>query len=105
MNLYITLGISIALNMFLMWYLITVLRKLLYISENMADLFLLFKSFHAFIKSLYSMDSYYGEPIIQELVFKTKEVVTEMDNFRDIFETVLDEELEEELDGATEEKA
>jgi len=100
MILYIALIISLLVNIFLSWYLATVLRKFLYISENMSDLFLLLKSFGAFVKSLYSMDSYYGEPLIQELVYKTKEVIGEMESFRDIFEATLDEELEEELDAA-----
>ena len=103
MNLYIILGLSIVLNAFLAWYLVTVLRKLLYISENMADLFLLLKSFRVFITSLYSMEAYHGEPVLQELVYKTKELVVEMESFRDIFEATLDEELEEELDAAEEE--
>jgi len=99
--IYTALIISLLVNIFLGWYLATVLRKFLYISENMSDLFLLLKSFRAFIKSLYSMESYHGEPLIQELVYKTKEIIGEMESFRDIFEATLDEELEEELDAAT----
>tara|TARA_Y100000296_G_scaffold81447_1_gene108647 strand:+ start:17634 stop:17798 length:165 start_codon:yes stop_codon:yes gene_type:complete len=49
------------------------------------------------------MDTYHGEPMIQELVFKTKEVIEEVENFRDIFEYTLDEEIEEELNAAEEE--
>ena len=98
--IYTALIISLLVNIFLGWYLATVLRKFLYISENMSDLFLLLKSFRAFIKSLYSMESYHGEPLIQELVYKTKEIIGEMESFRDIFEATLDEELEEELDAA-----
>jgi len=46
------------------------------------------------------MDSFHGEPIIQELVFRIKEVNEEMSNFRDIFEYTIDAELDQELEEA-----
>tara|TARA_R110000737_G_scaffold208123_1_gene225941 strand:+ start:236 stop:397 length:162 start_codon:yes stop_codon:yes gene_type:complete len=50
------------------------------------------------------MDSYHGEPMVQELILRIKEVVDEIDNFRDIFEHTMDVELEEEFDQALEEE-
>jgi len=76
----------------------------MYISENLADLFLTVKAFQIFIKSMYSMDSFNGEPMIQELIMRIKDVSEEMEVFRDIFEYSLDDELEEELDAATEDQ-
>tara|TARA_Y100000034_G_scaffold108992_1_gene139837 strand:- start:495 stop:827 length:333 start_codon:yes stop_codon:yes gene_type:complete len=102
MTLYIIIVISLSFNIFLLWYLKSVLSKLLFISENIGDLFLLCKSFNVFLKSLYSMESYNGEPIIQELFFKIQEMIMEIEAFRAIFEVMLDEELEEELDAQTE---
>jgi hypothetical protein len=49
------------------------------------------------------MDSYHGEPMIQELVYRIKETNVEMEEFREIFEFTLDEELEEELNATEEE--
>jgi hypothetical protein len=48
------------------------------------------------------MDSYNGEPMIQELVHRIREVGEEMELFRDIFEYTLDDEMEEELVAAEE---
>jgi len=48
------------------------------------------------------MDRYHGEPTIQELMYRLKDLGTEIENFRDIFEYTLDEELEEELNAAEE---
>ena len=95
---------SAVLNGLLIWYIIKILRKFMYISDNLADLFLTIKAFRIFVKSMYSMESFYGEPMIQELVMRIKEVSDEMEMFRDIFEYSLDTELEEELDATTEEK-
>ena len=100
---WIALVSSVLLNGLMVWYIIKLLRKLLFISVNLSDLYLTFKSFDVFTKSLYSMEMFYGEPIIQELMAHTKEVLEEVEGFREIFEYTLDEELEEELDAAEEE--
>lgn len=104
MLIYIYLIGSSLLNLFLLWYVVKILRKFIFISETYSDLFLMTKAFQVFVRSLYSMDSYHGEPMVQELILRIKEVVDEIDNFRDIFEHTLDIELEEELDQALEEE-
>jgi len=100
---WIALVSSVLLNGLVVWYAINLLRKLMFISENLSDLYLTFKSFTVFTKSLYSMEMFYGEPMIQELMARTKEVLEEVEGFREIFEYTLDEEIEEELDAAEEE--
>ena len=94
---------SVLLNGLVVWYAINLLRNLMFISENLSVLYLTFKSFTVFTKSLYSMEMFYGEPMIQELMARTKEVLEEVEGFREIFEYTLDEEIEEELDAAEEE--
>ena len=103
MLIYITLTISIIINILLFWYVTRLLRKFIFISQNMADLFLITKAFQVFTKSLFSMNSFNGEPIIEELIYKIKEVNEEIEDFRGIFEYSLDAELEEELNAAEEE--
>jgi hypothetical protein len=107
MQVYLLLAASVVLNGLLIWYIIKLLRKFVFISENLADLFLTTKAFQVFLSSMYSMDSYHGEPMIQELITRVGDMGAELELFRDIFEHNLDEELEEELDAAaaTEEEA
>lgn len=100
MFIYIVLIISLVINVLLGWYISRILQKFMFISDNMSDLFLTTKAFHVFVKNMYSMDSFHGEPIIQELVLRIKEVNEEMSNFREIFEYTIDAELEEELEEA-----
>ena len=45
------------------------------------------------------MDSYHGEPMIQELISRLREVGEEIELFRSVFEHSLDEEMEEELNA------
>ncbi len=102
--LYTLVLVSLLLNMCLGWYVVKILRKFMFISENISDLYLTTKAFHIFVKNMYSMDSYHGEPMIQELMLRINEVNTEIENFRDVFQYTLDEVLEEELNNAAEEE-
>ena len=103
MEIYVFLALSVVINGLLLWYITRLLRKFVFISENLADLFLTNKAFHTFLKSMYSMENYHGEPMIQELMMRVQQVLEEMEDFRDIFEYSLDEELEEELNATQEE--
>ena len=102
--IYLILALSIIFNGLLLWYAVRILRKFIFISENLSDLFLTAKSFTVFVKGMYSMESYHGEPMIQELVARITEVSLEIERFRDIFEYTLDQELEDELSAAEEEE-
>tara|TARA_R100001594_G_scaffold101013_1_gene135578 strand:- start:938 stop:1270 length:333 start_codon:yes stop_codon:yes gene_type:complete len=97
MDLYLFFGGSIILNILLIWYLLRLLRKFYFISENIADLYFTMRAFRIFVHSLWSMDSYYGEPMIHELIHRIKDMSDEIEIFRDVFQYALDQELEEEL--------
>jgi len=98
MTLYIIMAVSLTVNIFLGWYLIKILKKFIFISETIADLYLTAKAFQVFVKSMYSMDTYHGEPLIQELITRLKDLGDEIENFREVFEPTLDEEIERELE-------
>jgi len=98
---YLILGLilSVVLNILLIWYVYKVLAKLLYTSDNLGDLYVVFRVFEEFTSSLYAMDMYHGEPILEELVIKTKFVREELRKFEDIYSLTTDvERLEEDLE-------
>lgn len=99
-QLIVVLVISLVVNVALIWYVISLLRKFFFLSMNLSDIFLTFRAYEIFTKSLYNMEMFYGEPIIQELLDKTREARAEIENFRSIFEYTLDYEMEMELDDA-----
>ena len=101
--LIVIVVLSVPLNVLLIWYLSKVLAKLLYTADNLGDLYIVFRVYEKFVSDLYAMDMFYGEPIIEELIEKTKAVGVEIENFRDVFEYALDTEIEEEFDAAEEE--
>jgi len=102
MYLYLLLAASVITNLLLSWYVIRLLRKFFFISENITDLYFTTRAFRIFVRSLWSMDNYCGEPMIEELIHRIKEVSEEIERFRDVFQYTLDEELEEELNDAEE---
>lgn len=102
MIFYTAIAISVCLNIFLLWYVSKLLRKFFFISSTISDLYLTAKAFRVFVKTLYGMSSYHGEPMIQELVLRIKDVVDEIEQFREVFEHTIDEEIEEELNAAEE---
>lgn len=99
MSLYVTLAVSILVNVLIIWYSLRLLRKFMYISETIGDLYLTTKAFQIFVKGMYSMDRFHGEPMIQELIMRLREVSEEIELFRSVFEHSLDQELEEELNA------
>lgn len=103
MTLWVALAISLIVNLLLIWYAIKLLGKLLFISHSLSDLYLTFRSFTIFTKSLYGMEMFYGEPVIQELIEKSKEVLDEVEGFKEIYEYTLDDEMEEELNAVEKE--
>tara|TARA_R110000824_G_scaffold12890_5_gene56219 strand:+ start:4380 stop:4724 length:345 start_codon:yes stop_codon:yes gene_type:complete len=96
----LTLGLigSVVLNLFLIWYLLKVLSKLLYTSDNLGDLYVTLRMFEEFTTSLYHMEMFYGEPVIQELIKKTSFVREEIQRFEEIYGLTTDvEALEEDI--------
>ena len=84
------------------------MSKLLYTSDNLGDLYAVFRLFEEFTTSLYEMEMFYGEPILEELIEKTKLVRFEIERFEEIYGLTMDiEAFEGELtdDGTTEEEA
>jgi len=92
-----TIGIfSVSLNILLIWYVSKVLAKLLYTSDNLGDLYIIFHSYEKFVSGLYEMDMFYGEPILEELMKKTKLIREELERFEDIYSLTTDVEILEE---------
>lgn len=104
------LVVSVVINVLAVWYIITLLRKYLPISEDLEDLFERLAEYHFHIKTVSEMESFYGEPILLNLLKHSKAITEEVDEFRAAY-SLLDEEddepleLEEgELDGDQEEE-
>jgi len=104
--LIIGLVLSFSINVFLIWYLIQVLRKLLFVSNNIGDLQEDAEGFVTHIESVYGMETFYGDETLQNLLEHAKAFSNNIKEFEDIY-TLTEEEAtvdEDEFDDEEEEE-
>jgi hypothetical protein len=97
----IILCISISINVLLGWYLFKLLKRFLFLSDNLDDLFVQLDGYTLHIENVHSLETFYGEPVLQNLMNHSKEVVDYIDDFRNDFDDtkdVLEDDEEQELD-------
>ena len=98
----ITMGIimtvSILVNVLLIWYITSLLKKFLFITSNVEDLSDSLTSLASHLENVHSLETFYGEPVLQNLLKHTREVVEDIDHYKSIYEVEEVEEQEQEID-------
>ena len=95
---------SIALNVLLIWYIRKLLEKLLFISDNMGNLLEKLDKFEKHLNSVHEMEMFYGEPILGNLIRHSKEIVEEIETYKQIYDITNEPaETEEEVESYDEE--
>ena len=97
---YFFLALSVALNIFLVWYSRKLLINLLYVSDNITDMLDNLSEFSKHLQSVHELETFYGEPVLQELIKHSKRMVEDIEEYKDIYTLFEDgprelEELEE----------
>ena len=98
----ITMGIimtvSILVNVLLIWYITSLLKKFLFITSNVEDLSDSLSGLADHLENVHSLETFYGEPVLQNLLKHTREVVEDIGHYRSIYEVEEAEEQEQEID-------
>ena len=94
----LALIVSVLFNIFFLWYIMKILSKLLYTSDNLGDLYISFRSYEQYVDELFQMDMFYGEPVIEGLIDKIKMVRQELEKFEEIYNLTTEIEYVEEDD-------
>lgn len=100
--LSIVLFVSLVINVFLVWYLIGALRRLLLVSENLGDLVSIVSNFREHIRSVYELEAFYGEPVLETLLKHAGALSEVLEEFEEIYALTEEEEdieQEEETQG------
>ena len=92
----IGITISIIINIFFIWYVYKLLKKLVFISDNIEDFLEILEDYSSHIESVYNMETYYGDATIEKLLEHSKEIVNEVKSYKDIYELIYDNEVEDE---------
>lgn len=90
---YVLLFISVIINGFLMWYIRTTLKKLLFISENFSFLKKAIQIFSKHLKGIYQLETYYGDETIKFLFEHSRELLKIIKDFDDIIALSEEQEL------------
>lgn len=83
--IYLSFTLSVLLNIFLFWYIHNILKRLLYVSDNLAALNELIEEYQAHLESLYDLEMYYGDQTLKELIRHTKYVIESLDSYKEIY--------------------
>ena len=82
--LSLVLFISVALNVFVIWYSIRMTGTLVYFSENMNDLLDILQNYASHVKSVYSLESFYGDQVLQNLLRHSEDIVEQIETFEEV---------------------
>ena len=88
--LSIILALSIAVNALLGWYMIKLLRRFLFLSDNLDDLLDQLDGYSMHVENVHSLEMFYGEPVLQNLMNHSRDVVAYVDDFRNDFDDTKD---------------
>ena len=100
--LIILLIVSISVNVLLGWYIKQLFKRILYIQNNIGDLFNDVDRYHKYLEKVYQLPVLHGEPTVEEMLSRTKkikETVKDFKNMTEIFEDEQDEEIDDDEKG------
>ena len=102
--LSLALFLSVSANVFIGWYLSNLLKRFVFLSENLSDLLTLVNNYGTHLKQLYEMEAFYGEPTLEHLINHTKDLIEILKDYEDVYSIALPlEEIEGEEFDETEE--
>jgi len=93
------LALSALLNIFFFWYIRNVLRNYFHVLDNLEDLFDVLDEFREHLETIHSLETYYGDTSLQNLIRHSKAVVGEIDGYKKILAVAEEETQEGEDDG------
>ena len=105
--LIIALLSSVTINIFGFWYVRDILGRLTWISQNINDIVELSKTYSGHVKTIYSLEQYYGDEDIRNLLEHTTLFLEELGEYQDIvleLEPIEFENNNEEVENAESEK-
>ena len=100
----IILGVSILLNIILVWYVYKLLRNLIDFEDQFQEMKVKLIEFATHLRGINKVESFYGDPTITALIQHMKKLSQDIEEYSKIM-VVYEDDIEEDLDGNTEEEA
>tara|TARA_A100001515_G_C4576556_1_gene211540 strand:+ start:436 stop:792 length:357 start_codon:yes stop_codon:yes gene_type:complete len=96
-TLSIILVFSLGINVFFVIYLRWLLKKFAFLSENIGDMITTMTSFSKHLESIHELETYYGDATLNNLIQHSKQVVGDIEIYKEIY-TLFNEENDMELE-------
>ena len=84
-ELTIVLVISVIINIFLFLYLRWLLKNFTFLSDNVYNLLETVETFSNHLGAVYELETFYGDETLQNLLLHAKQVVGEIEMYKDIY--------------------
>ena len=82
--LALSLALSVLITAFSVWYSIRLSRTVMYFSENMNDLLDMLTDYSNHVKSVYGLESFYGDQVLHNLLKHSQNIVEQIEMFEEI---------------------
>ncbi len=86
MIIYLLLLLFVILTGLLGWFCFKLVRKMMFVSENMSELFLRLDEFDQHIKFIYELEMYYGDETLKNLIRHSRDLRDFMTNYKQIMQ-------------------
>lgn len=103
MIMIMILGVSILLNLTLVWYIYKLLKNLIDIEDQFMDMKTKLVEFATHLRAINKVESFYGDPTITALVEHMKKLAQDIEEYSKIM-VVYEDDLEEDLNDSTKEE-
>jgi hypothetical protein len=87
---------SIILNVVAVLYILYLLKKLLFVSDNIDDLLQSLSYFAEHLGSIYNLETFYGEPVLEKLVAHSRDIVDKIEEHHEVYSLTSIEDLTDE---------
>ena len=97
------LGVSILLNLTLIWYIYKLLKNLIDMEDQFMDMKTKLIEFATHLRAINKVESFYGDPTITALIEHMKKLAQDIEEYSRIM-VVYEDDLEEDLNDSTKEE-
>ena len=96
--LFIVIMFSVAVNVFLLWYIRGLFQRLYYVSDNIFNLVQEVQAFEEHLDSVHNLEMFYGDEVLGNLISHSKGLLGILEDFREIY-SLFDEDSETQETG------
>jgi hypothetical protein len=93
---------SVLINIFLIWYVIQLVKRLLIVQDNLDELLEKLTEYEEHVEIVYNMETFYGDETLKNLLRHSKGISAECKKFKLLYDD--EENLEEEYEEHEEER-